>query len=187
MGWTGRDERVSDLFFVDPESPGAPTAEGQVRYDNNDLVAFVDGEVKSLTAGASSGISAEEHRVLRQLIHFINEGPAEGFTSGAYKQVVGSKIFPTAIIWWTAPDMQYKIVEKIIVRHGSGTKVKPNPIFWKIYDTDGTTVLWTVMDEIQWSGVFEISRVRTIVQGNLIAMRAEETVTVVDGVSVVQV
>ena len=53
MGWTGRDERCEDLFFVDPSTPGNPTEEGQVRSYSGDLVAFIDGQVKSLTSSTS--------------------------------------------------------------------------------------------------------------------------------------
>jgi len=49
-----RDERLRDLFFETPTTPGAPTEEGQVRLYNNDIQAYIDGEIKSLTAGAGS-------------------------------------------------------------------------------------------------------------------------------------
>jgi len=181
MSWRARDERVSDLYFVLDESPGPPSVEGQVRLYSGDVVGYIGGEVKSLTGG----LTADEHRALRQLIHFIDEGPAAGFASGAYKQIVGSKVFPTAIIWWESTSMSQKIVEKLIDRTASNTK--PNPITWKIYDTDGTTVLWTLVDEIQWSGPFEVARLRSLFQGNLISLRVEETVFAVDGVTIVHV
>jgi hypothetical protein len=150
--------------------------------------SLLQGVLEDLDAAISGGgITPAQHKALRHLIHFIDEGPADGFASGAYRQVVGSKVFPTSIIWWESSAMSQKIVEKIITRTGTGTKVKPTPITWKMYDTDGTTVLATVMDDIQWSGPFEIARVRTIVAGNLIALRSNEIVEAVDGVTVVHV
>jgi hypothetical protein len=157
MGWKGRDERVEDLFFEDPTTPGAPTEEGQVRIHNNDLVAFLDGTAKSLTSG--TGLSEATHKVLRQLIHFIDEGPAEGFTSGAYKETLpAASIFPTSVIWWESSSKLKKIVEKTI----TWTGVNPTTIEWEIYDTDGSTVLATITDAISYSGIFETTRTRTI-------------------------
>lgn len=46
-----RNERVADLYMEDRTSAGNPSTEGLVRYVTNDLVAFLDGEVKSLTEG----------------------------------------------------------------------------------------------------------------------------------------
>jgi hypothetical protein len=111
-----------------------------------------------------SGLTEEAHKTLRQLIHFIDDGPAEGFTSGAYKETLPSgDPFPTSIIWWESSSKLKKIVEKTITRSGGGaTNVTPTPVVWKMYDTDGSTVLCTVTDAISYSGVFETSRTRTI-------------------------
>lgn len=108
------------------------------------------------------GLTEDQHKTLRQLIHFIDEGPACGFASGAYKEVTGMP-FPTSIVWWESSSKTKKIVEKIITRSGGGaTNMKPTPIVWKMYDTDGSTVLCTVSDAITYSGVTETSRTRTI-------------------------
>ena len=50
----GRDERVTDLYFVQSPSPGDPTVDGQVRLNasGDDLLAYLDGVVKSLTTGS---------------------------------------------------------------------------------------------------------------------------------------
>ena len=107
-----------------------------------------------LLAGAG-GITIGSHPQLLQLIHFIDEGPAEGFTTGAKKSVVGT-VFPTQELWKRSDAT--KLVEKNIIWTG------PNPttIEWKIYDTDGSTVLATITDTISYSGVFETGRVRAI-------------------------
>lgn len=158
MGGWGRDERVDDVFFE--SVAGEPTEEGQLRRVSDDLRVFIGGEVKSVLTG--SGISADAHKALRQLIHFIDGGPAEGFASGAYREVVGG-IFPTSITWYESSSKLKKIVEKTITRSGGGaTKTKPTPIAWVVYDTDGVTPLGTVSDAITYSGVQEVSRTRTI-------------------------
>jgi hypothetical protein len=66
----GRDERVADLFFEDQTALGAPAEDGLVRLVNNDLVAFVDSQVKSLTA---VGLDETTHENLDTLAHSIVE------------------------------------------------------------------------------------------------------------------
>jgi hypothetical protein len=107
--------------------------------------------------GEGSGISSAQHQALRQLIHFIDDGPANGFASGAYRVTTGT-VFPSAITWWESAALLKKIVEKLITYVGAF----PSSIQWKMYDTDGTTVIATVTDAITYSGPFETSRTRTI-------------------------
>lgn len=112
------------------------------------------------TGGTTTGITANEHKALRHLIHFINDGPADGFVSGAFKETLpSSNPFPTSVIWWESAAKIRKIVEKIYTYNSNKT---PATIQWKMYDADGTTVIATVTDSITYSNVFEISRTRSI-------------------------
>jgi hypothetical protein len=133
----------------------------EVSRDASNNMTFKDGVIagtKTLTELlAGAGITADQHKTLRQLIHFIDNGPAEGFASGAYREVMGT-IFPTAIIWYTDSGKTEKIVEKNI----TWTGINPTTIEWKMYDTDGSTLLASVSDSISYTGVFETSRTRTI-------------------------
>lgn len=129
-----------------------PTALVNVTATNiQDAIEEVDAAI------VAGGMTAMQHRTLRQLIHFIDNGPAEGFASGAYREVTGT-VFPTAVIWYTDSGKTDKIVEKLI----TWTGINPTTIQWKMYDTDGSTVLATVTDAITYSGIYEASRVRTI-------------------------
>ena len=115
---------------------------------------------QDMSGTAGSGITATQHKTLLQLIHFIDEGPTEGFTTGATKTVTGG-LFPT-LIEWKRSDATL-LVEKTITRSGGGaTNLAPTPIVWKMYDTDGSTLLATVSDAVTYSGINEASRVRTI-------------------------
>lgn len=107
------------------------------------------------------GISAQQHQTLRQLIHFIDEGPADGFASGAFKNVTpAGSIFPTQIVWYSDSTMTQKIVQKTIVWSG----VVPSNITWQVYNPDGVTVAHTVSDSITYTNnIFESTRTRTIV------------------------
>ena len=112
------------------------------------------------SSGGSTGITEATHNALRTLIHFIDDGPAEGFVSGAFKEILPSGPFPTSYIWWESVAKINKILELSIIRDS-----RKNPISeeWKMYDTDGVTILTTVTDTILYSGPFETSRTRTIV------------------------
>jgi len=108
---------------------------------------------------ASSGISEAAHRALRQLIHFIDDGPADGVLSGSYKETTPAGPFPTSYIWYEDATKAKKIVELTLTRNSAQM---PTTEVWKMYDTDGSTVLVTLTDAITYtSNVFESSRTRT--------------------------
>lgn len=124
-------------------------------YITSNYKAILDGII------ASSGLSPLAHRTLRQLIHFIDEGPAEGFATGAYSETLpAASPFPTSFIWWVSSAKLQKIVEETVTYNSNKTI---NTDQWKMYDEDGTTLIATVTDTYAYSGVFELSRIRTIV------------------------
>jgi hypothetical protein len=136
-----------------------------------EALADLDAEI------SAGGLTEAQHRILRQLIHFIDDGPAEGFASGAYKEISGgTPVFPTMVTWYESSAKDKKIVEKTINRTGVGSNTKPNPITWKVYETDGVTVKATVIDHIEYNGVFEVSRTRYISFGNLKLIIGGDTV-----------
>lgn len=127
------------------------------RLDQIDKSAFREDPVVNIFS--SGGINSSQHDSLRQLIHFINEGPGNGFTSGAFKEIIGQP-FPTSIIWYIDSSKVDKIIEKLITRNDNNI---PISITWNIYDTDGSTILNSITDTITYnSNIFESSRTRTI-------------------------
>lgn len=131
-----------------------PTLVGEIRRNGNDLKAKDGTGVFNLRSGA--GLTADQHKTLLQLIHFIDEGPAEGFASGATKTIAGSIVFPTQILWRRADTT--KLVEQNITWTGP----TPTVVQWRMYAADGVTVLATVTDTITYSGAFETGRTRAI-------------------------
>ena len=132
------------------------------RVDNFDFNIFrLDITIPSSSSSNSGGgLTPFEHETLRQLIHFIDEGPGDGFASGAIKKTrpLGS-ILPTSIIWYLDSSLTTKLVEKTIVWAG----IVPATITWKVYNVDGVTVAHTVSDSITYvNTIFEDTRVRTI-------------------------
>jgi hypothetical protein len=141
--------------YLEPSSV-VPATNGEFRYVvGTGFRFFEEGTLKGLTG---TGISEAQHRVLRQLIHFIDDGPAEGFLSGAYKETTPASPFPTLEVWWESSSKLKKIVE--LATTWTGVNIPQEQ--WKVYDVDGSTVLATVTDSISYSGVFETSRTRTI-------------------------
>lgn len=137
---------------LDPQG-NAPTANGQVRYVTG--VGFQFYEEGAVTGLTGSGISPTQHDELLQLIHFIDNGPASGFATGATRTTTGTA-FPSQILWRRADTT--KLVEKNFTYTGAF----PTTIEWKIYAADGSTVLATVTDTISYSGAFETGRTRAI-------------------------
>ncbi len=136
-----------------------PTVAGAFNYDGSSYV-FRDaaGTFNPRTGG--TGLTAADHKTLRQLIHLAHNGPFEGFTSGAYLETTPSADpFPTSFIWYESSAKLKKIVEETVTYNANKT-IATN--VWKAYDTDGSTVLVTVTDTITYSGVFETSRTRAV-------------------------
>jgi len=104
-----------------------------------------------------TGMSETQHKTLRQLIHFIDNGPAEGFASGAYRETTGT-VFPSAIVWYDKVGVGKK---KIVSKEISWSGAFPTTITWKVYDAS-EALLATVTDTLAYSGPFETSRTRTI-------------------------
>jgi hypothetical protein len=130
---------------VDPSSISSSTATNAQQV-LEDIDAAVSG----------GGLTAAAHKALRQLIHFVDDGPGSGFTSGAYKETE-AVVFPTYEIWWESSSK----LKKIVSLDTTWTGILITTEVWKVYDTDGSTVLVTMTDTITYSGIFEATRTRT--------------------------
>lgn len=136
-----------------------PSGASKIGFDSTGLTKTTANNLQLAIKDLDlSTVDYNEHETLRQLIHFIDEGPANGFISGSYKETTGL-IFPTSIIWYVDNTKTQKIVEKTVVWTG----VVPTTITWKVYSEDGVTVAHTVSDSISYTNnIFETSRTRTI-------------------------
>ena len=112
-----------------------------------------------LLTSVGSGISDSSHKRLRHGIHFIDNGPAEGFVSGAEQVTTYNGVFVASETWYESSTHTEKIVE-LNIDYSGFLSVQEE---WKIYDEDGSSVLATITDHITYNGVFETLRVRTII------------------------
>jgi hypothetical protein len=136
---------------------GAQTDSTQHAVATESAAGFMSAADKVIVDNA---VTNTTHRSLRDLIHFINDGPATGFVSGAFREITPTaNPFPTSIIWWVSSAKTAKIVEKLITRNANQI---PTTIVWNMYASDGVTVVQSVSDAITYSGIIETSRTRTI-------------------------
>lgn len=118
-------------------------------------------QISTTTGGGGGDLTEAAHRGLRQLIHFLDNGPADGFGSGPLflETLPVADPFPTSLTWYEDATKARKIVELTITLNGNKT---PASEVWQVYASDGSTVLATVTDTINYSGIFETSRSRAI-------------------------
>lgn len=160
------EDRIASrgLWLQRPSPDSTIRKEAGCSQDGAGRMTFADIEnetpvtLSDLVAGAG-GLTPDSHKILRQLIHFIDDGPAEGFDSGAYREITTPGIFPDVITWYTDSGKTHKIVDVSL----TWLSAKVTQEQWRVYAVDGSTVLATVTDAISYSGAFEDSRTRTIV------------------------
>jgi hypothetical protein len=109
------------------------------------------------TVGAAVWKNSTGTSNARLLEKFISS-PAEGWPSGIYREVTGG-VFPSALTWWTSSAKTTKVVEAVYTRNGAQ---QATTVQWKMYASNGTTVLSTITDTIVYTNGAESSRTRTI-------------------------
>ena len=119
--------------------------------------SYLVGELGiAITSESNGPVTASKY--LRDLITFIDEGPACGF-AGGYKETGPTGPFPTQSIWYTDSGKTNKIVQLIVTWSGP----VPTTYEWTAFKEDGTTVDCRVTDSITYtSSIFETTRDRTI-------------------------
>ena len=154
---TGGDS--ADLFIGSSDPSGVVSAQAAswfFRDTGSGAEAYQNISTGSGTDWARN-VNEVNHKALRDLIHFIDQGPADGFASGSYKETTYTGPLIATETWYEDNTKTQKIVELLVTYTG----VFPTSEVWKMYDTDGTTVLVTLTDSIVYSGPFEQTRTRT--------------------------
>lgn len=138
-------------IYLQPASGGAD--EGVLVWRDSNDMKLEDKSVGPITlTEINAKINVTQHKALRDLIHFIDDGPCEGFATGAYQETTWSTYFKTAVVWYDKSGAgKKKIVEKLITWTGMNATTK----VWKMYDA-AETLLVTVTDTLTYSG-YQIS------------------------------
>jgi hypothetical protein len=120
------------------------------------LLQLLEGE------SAGTGMTPNQHKSLRQLIHFTDtNSPGDGFGAGPYQSEVNyqTTVFPSDETWYTTTAKTAKICRW-------EATYNPNRTFatetWKVYQTNGTDVAAQADDVITYDGIKETGRERTI-------------------------
>jgi hypothetical protein len=132
---TERIERTQDLYLIDMTGAPVPlpAEEGQVRYVNTDIKAFVGGVVVSLISG--SGITEAQHQNLDTLNHWVDENSYDELTRTSGKV--------THVVVWDSSSKSIMIREELITRVNG----KVSQLVAKQYDR-GTGLLKETMTEV---------------------------------------
>ena len=144
---TERIERTEDLYLIDMGT-APPAEEGQIRQAGGDIVAFIGGSVKSLTAGAGGGITEAQHEALATLVHEID---ATGYDEVIY---TGGNV--TSYTVWTSIAKTQKVREELY-SYSSG---KVSQVITKQYDSVGALKM-TMTEVYTYSGSKVTSVTRT--------------------------
>jgi hypothetical protein len=86
-------------------------------------------------------------------------GPFEGYAAGFLEILPAADPFPTSWNWWTSAGKTLRIVDLVITRNANNT---PAVETWRAFASNGITVVTTAVDTVTYSGIFEMSRTRTI-------------------------
>ena len=128
-------------------------------------MAGIEGQQRDVDVGGfrlfnlPNPIAPDDALRVRSLLAFIEEGPAEGYATNAYRETLYTGAFPTTAIWWTSVAKTHKIVEQTVALNANKSW---NTSTWRMYAADGFTVITTIVDTFTYSGPDETSRTRTI-------------------------
>ena len=107
---------------------------------------------RTLSASAS-------HQALIDIMHFLDDGPGDGWASGAYRVRQGVAPNPGGWIWYTSSAMTKRIIS-VTYTYPVGS-ILPSSKQWLLYASDGATVARTLTDAMTWSGALLTNTTRT--------------------------
>jgi hypothetical protein len=127
---------------------------------------FVEGDPVTTADAAfrtsASLVGVDKHKILRQLIHFIEtNSPGAGFGAGPLVSEVSGGTFPTSETWYETAAKTKKICRWEGTYNANKTLATEK---WIVYQDDGVNPAADATDTIGYSGVVETSRSRVIVE-----------------------
>lgn len=134
--YTDRDPADSGWRFTDPVSG---TKRGA------DLVSAKLGAVSA-------------HQSLADVIHFLEDGPGDGWPTGSVRVRLGTGPSPLGYVWYTSSAQTKRIVD--FAYSYAAESFLPSLRVMRMYAVDGVTVTRTVTDAYTWSGPLLVSTTR---------------------------
>jgi hypothetical protein len=97
----------------------------------------------------ASDLTADQHKTLRQLIHFLDDGPGDGFSTNPYFEPKnGAGPWNYGGVWWESSLKLKKLAEKTVNRNANKT---PSTVIWMVYAADGSLLI-TATDTYAYTG-----------------------------------
>jgi len=113
-------------------------------------------------SGLASGLGAWRRYVSQMLdagLPWPGSLSCGPIVNGAVQDILpAGALYPTDVIWYLNASKTIQLLHLTYTRDGSG---KPTKLVWQIFDTGGALAL-TVTDDITYSGLYEVERVRTV-------------------------
>ena len=97
------------------------------------------------------------HQGLPDIIHFLDDGPGDGWASGSYKVATFSGPLPTGWTWYTNSAMTTKILQ-VVIAYPSASLL-PASQTWTVYS--GGVAVRTLVDTFNYTGPLLTSVART--------------------------
>lgn len=120
-------------------------------------MTFVDplAGTKALNRLVSNALTDNQsHQALIDIIHFLSDGPGDGWATGAYCVDSYSGLLLVSSIWYTSSNMQTPIVAQYLTYNGLLVATE------KLVLYSAGTAVRTVVDTWTNSGVFRTARTR---------------------------
>ena len=99
------------------------------------------------------------HAGLIDLIHYLDEGPADAYASGCVLKVVRNGPLLTSRTWYTSASQSAPAIVSVAYTYKTGTPL-PATKTWVVYTVTGT-VARTLVDTFTWTGPLLSQVVRT--------------------------
>lgn len=125
-------------------------------------ITFTDPTVgsKALNRLVSNSISdTQSHQALLDIVHFLEDGPGDGWASGAVCVRIGTAPNAGGWVWYTSTALSARIIDMTI--NYATNSILPSTKVWRLYAANGTTVIRTLTDTYTWTGPILTQRQRS--------------------------
>lgn len=161
-------DRFNRLFkSIDTAVSSSVTSSAGIEIQKDSVTLAATASVLNFSGSNISGsVSGSEVTITvnedyRQLIYLADYGPYEHFGTSSYHEFTyESNIYVSSSTWYTDSSKVKKIVEKAYIRNNKKQAVE---IDYFLYLEDGVTFKRIIKDTINYNGIVETSRTRSVI------------------------